>query len=184
MSEEILDEGIPAAEEAIVMEETEELEAEPAEEPSLEEQLEAAKEEAAKNMDSFLRAQAELSNARKRFEKQQILVYTNANADLVSKLLPVLDDFDRAITSVPESISEDSWFDGVEMVQRKLIGTLESLNVMEIEAVGQLFDPNYHEALARESSEEYESDIVTRVMIKGYQLGEKVIRPSLVYVAE
>lgn len=151
---------------------------------SLEEQLTAAQEEAARNLDSFLRAQAELSNARKRFEKQQAQVYTNANADLVLKLLPILDDFDRAIESVPESISQDNWFEGVELVQRKLQGVLDALNVKEIEAVGQPFDPNFHDALAQEPSEEHESGIVTREMIKGYQLGERVIRPSLVYVAE
>ncbi len=125
-----------------------------------------------------------MSNARKRFEKQQLQVYTNANADLVMKLLPALDDFDRAIDSVPETITEDSWFEGIELVQRKLIGILESLNVKEIEAVGQPFDPNFHDALAQEPSDEYESGIVTREMIKGYQIGDKVVRPALVYVAE
>jgi molecular chaperone GrpE len=154
------------------------------EELSLEEQLAAAQEEAARNLDSFLRAQAELSNARKRFEKQQAQVYTNANADLVLKLLPILDDFDRAMESVPESISQDNWFEGIELVQRKFQGVLDALNVKEIEAVGQPFDPNFHDALAQEPSDEHESGIVTREMIKGYQLGERVIRPSLVYVAE
>jgi molecular chaperone GrpE len=183
VSEEILNEEIPA-EETVDIEEEQDAEAEVIEEPSLEEQLAAAKEEAAKNMDSFLRAQAELSNARKRFEKQQAQVYTNANADLVLKLLPALDDFERAMGSVPETIREDNWFDGIEMVQRKLFGILESLNVREIGAVGQPFDPNYHDALAQEQSDEYESGSVTREMIKGYQIGDKVVRPSLVYVAE
>ncbi len=152
--------------------------------PSLEEQLQAANEEAAKNLDAFLRAQAELANARKRFEKQQLMAYSNANADLVGKLLPVLDDFDRAVENAPETIQEDGWFEGLELVQRKMLSILENLNVKEIEAVGQPFDPNYHDALAQESSDEYESGAVVRVMIKGYQLGDKVIRPSLVIVAE
>ncbi len=103
-----------------------------------------------------MRAQAELANARKRFEKQQMMVYTNANADLVGKLLPVLDDFDRAIENAPETIREDSWFEGIELVQRKMLGILDNLNVKEIEAVGQPFDPNYHDALAQEPSDEYE----------------------------
>lgn len=154
------------------------------EEPSLEEQLMAAKEEAARNLDSSLRAQAELANARKRFEKQQMMVYTNANADLVGKLLPALDDFDRAIESVPEPIREDGWFEGIELVQRKLLGILDSLNVKEIEAIGQSFNPNFHDALAQEPSDEHEGGMVIRVLIKGYQLGDKVIRPSLVTVAE
>ncbi|UCC51360.1 MAG: nucleotide exchange factor GrpE [Anaerolineaceae bacterium] len=183
MSDELLNEEIPTVEEAVVAEEAQDTDAETIEEPSLEEQLKLAKEEAAKNMDSFLRAQAELSNARKRFEKQQTLVYVNANANLVSKLLPALDDFDRAVESVPEAISEDNWYEGIELVHRKLLAILESLNVTEIEALGKTFDPNFHDALAAEPSDEYESDTITRVMIKGYQLGEKVIRPSLVYVA-
>jgi molecular chaperone GrpE len=79
---------------------------------------------------------------------------------------------------------EDSWFEGIELVQRKLSGILESLSVKEIEAVGEPFDPNFHDALAQEPSDVYESGIVTREMIKGYQIGDKVVRPSLVYVAE
>ena len=183
MSEEKLNEEIPA-EEPVVTEQENDVDDEEASEPSLEEQLEAAEEEAAKNMDSFLRAQAELSNARKRFEKQQLQVYTNANADLVLKLLPALDDFERATESVPVTIKEDSWYEGIELVQRKLFGILEILNVKEIEAVGQPFDPNFHDALAQEQSDEFESGVVTRELIKGYQIGDKVVRPSLVYVAE
>ncbi len=159
-------------------------EGEEKEELSIEEQLEQAKEEAAKNYDLSLRAQAELANARKRFEKQQMMAYTNANVDLVSKLLPVLDDFDRAIENAPEPIREDGWFAGIELVHRKFLNILDSLNVKEIDTLGQPFDPNYHDALAQEPSDEYESGLVMRVMIKGYQVGDKVIRPALVTVAE
>lgn len=159
-------------------------EAAPPEELSLEEQLQAAQAEAAKNLDSLMRAQAELANARKRFEKQRAQMYTNANADLVFKLLPVIDDFDRAMENVPEGLHSDKWFEGIELVHRKLLGILESLNVQKIEAVGQPFDPNFHDALAQEPSDEYESGVITREMIKGYQLGDRVVRPALVYVAE
>jgi molecular chaperone GrpE len=89
---------------------------EEAEEPSLEDQLQEAREEAAKNLDSFLRAQAELANARKRFEKQRAQTYVNANSDLVAKLLPVLDDYERATDTVPETIAEDAWYEGIELV--------------------------------------------------------------------
>ena len=154
------------------------------EELSLEEKLVLAQGEAARNLDSALRAQAELSNARKRFDKQQMLAYSNANADLVGKLLPVLDDFDRAIENVPDPVREDGWFAGIELVQRKFLNILENLNVKEIEALGEPFDPNFHDALAQEQSDEYEGGMVIRVMLKGYQLGDKVIRPALVTVAE
>ena len=152
-------------------------------EPSLEDQLQEARDEAAKNLDSYLRAQAELANARKRFEKQRTQTYVNANSDMVARLLPVLDDFERAIETVPEEIAGDAWYEGIELVYRKLLGILTSLNVQEIEALGQPFDPNFHEALGVEPSEEVESGAVSRVMVKGYRLGDKVIRPSLVYVA-
>ena len=154
-----------------------------AEEPTLEDQLQEARDEAAKNLDSYLRAQAELANARKRFEKQRTQTYVNANADMVARLLPVLDDYERAIDTVPEEIAGDAWYEGIELVYRKLLGILTSLNVQEIEALGEPFDPNFHEALGVEPSEEVESGAVSRVMVKGYQLGDKVIRPSLVYVA-
>ncbi|MFL7839964.1 MAG: nucleotide exchange factor GrpE [Candidatus Promineifilaceae bacterium] len=154
------------------------------EEPSLEDQLQEAQDEAAKNRDSYLRAQAELANARKRFEKQRALTYVNANADLVSKLLPVLDDYERAIDTVPEAVSQDPWYQGVELVYRKLLSILESLNVKEIEALGIPFDPNFHEALGTEPTDDVESGSVSRVMLKGYQIGDKVVRPSLVYVAD
>lgn len=152
-------------------------------EPTIEEKLELAQAESARNMDSFLRAQAELSNARKRFEKQRQMSYSNAQAELISKLVPVLDDFERAIVNVPDSIREDQWFSGIELVSRKLTTILDNMNVTLIEAVGQPFDPNVHEALGEEPSDEYESGIVCREMLKGYQIGTRVIRASLVYVA-
>jgi len=154
------------------------------EEPTLEDLLATAQDEAARHLDNYLRAQAELANARKRFEKQRSLAYVNANADLVAKLLPVLDDYERALGTVPENISGDPWFAGIELVYRKLLGILENMNVVEIEAVGQPFDPHVHEALAQEPSDEVESGSVTRVMQKGYLIGDRVVRPSLVYVAE
>jgi molecular chaperone GrpE len=155
------------------------------EEPlSLEEQLEAARAEAAKNLDGWMRAQAEFANARKRMEKQRSETYLNATADLVMKLLPVLDDFSRALAEVPNGIAGDGWLEGILLVQRKLDNILESLNVKPIEAVGQPFDPNYHEAIMQEPSEEQDSGTVTRELQQGYLIGERVIRPSLVYVAE
>lgn len=156
----------------------------PVAELTLEEQLEAARAEAAKHLDGYLRAQAEVANARKRFEKQQALARTNAMADVVAKLLPVLDDFGRAVDNVPQTVAADGWYSGIELVHRKLGGILDNFNVKPIEAVGQMFDPNVHEAISQEPSDEYESGVVTRELVKGYQLGDRIIRPALVYVAE
>ncbi|MBK8984838.1 MAG: nucleotide exchange factor GrpE [Chloroflexi bacterium] len=153
-------------------------------EPTLEEQLEAARAEAAKNLDGWMRVQAEFANARKRMDKQRVDIHYRAVADAAEKLLPIVDDFERAMESVPETIGGDVWFEGMQLVYRKLTNILEGMNVKAIEAVGQPFDPNCHEAIMQEASDDYESGTVTRVLQKGYMLGDRVIRPSLVYVAE
>lgn len=155
----------------------------PDEAQTLEEQLAAAQAEAARNLDGWQRTQAEFANARKRFEKQRAETYANANIDLVSKLLPLIDDFERALDSVPESEQSDPWIAGVALVYRKMLAVLEEMNVQIIPSVGELFDPNQHEALTQEPSDEFESGFVVREMRRGYRLGDRVIRPALVSVA-
>ena len=151
---------------------------------SVEEQLAAAQAEAARNLDGWQRTQAEFANARKRFDKQRADANANATANVIAKVVPVIDDFDRALENVPTAVAEDSWFEGIQLVHRKLNTILEHFNVVPIEAVGQAFDPNLHEALMQEPSDDYESGVVTRELQRGYCVGERVIRPSLVYVAE
>lgn len=150
---------------------------------SIEEQLAAAQAEAARNLDGWQRTQAEFANARKRFEKQRVDTYVNANADLVAKLLPVIDDLERALESAPGDTRDAPWVAGVNLVYRKMLAVLEEMNVLSIPAVGEPFDPNLHEALSQEPSQEYESGIIVREMRRGYRLGDRVIRPSLVTVA-
>ncbi|MFT5197242.1 MAG: molecular chaperone GrpE [Cellvibrionaceae bacterium] len=149
-----------------------------------EQQLEVAQAESAKNLDGWQRAVADLSNARKRFDRQTQLSYTNATVDVVGKLLPVMDDFDRALQNVPEGIAENSWFEGLGGVMRKMDRILESIKAERIPSIGEVFDPNVHEALSTEASDEYESGMVTRELQPGYRIGDRVIRPALVYVAE
>lgn len=150
---------------------------------TVEEQLAAAQAEAADFRDRWMRVQAEFANARKRMEKQRTLTYQNATADLTAKILTAIDDFERAIDNVPTEVSENSWFEGIELVHKKLLTALESIGVQPIEAVGQPFDPNFHEAIQQEPSDEYESGAVARELQRGYQVGDRVIRPSLVTVA-
>ena len=182
--EQVEPEDIEVVEMEGVDEETAVSEAEEHQPLTLEEQLAAAQAEAAKNLDGWMRTQAEFANARKRMEKQRTETYQNASADVVTKLLPVLDDFERALDNVPAEISENSWLEDIYLVQRKLMGILDGLNVKLIEAVGQPFDPIFHEAIMQEPSDEYESGTVSKELQKGYQVGDRVIRPSLVYVAE
>lgn len=153
-------------------------------EASPEDELAAARAEAARNLDGWQRTQAEFANARKRFEKQRAEAYVNANADLVAKLLPLIDDFERALATVPAGVQGDAWLAGVNLVYRKMIAILEEMGVELIPALGAPFDPNLHEALGHEPSDEYESGAVAREMRRGYRLGERTIRPSLVMVAE
>lgn len=153
------------------------------EEPTLEEQLAAAQAEAARNLDGWQRTQAEFSNARKRFEKQRAETYVSAGVELVSKLLPVMDDLERALEAVPDDSRADPWVTGMELVYRKMQTVLEEMNAQVIPAVGEPFDPNLHEALSPEASDEFASGMIVREMRRGYRLGDRVIRPSLVTVA-
>lgn len=161
----------------------EESEAVEAEALSLEEQLAAAEAQAAEYLEGWQRARAEFANARKRLEKSRAEARRNATVEVVRKLLPILDDFARALDNVPETIAEDSWFEGVALVYRKLQGILEEENIERIEAVGAPFDPNFHEAVLQEESDKYESGIVIKELQAGYRLGERVIRPAMVVVA-
>lgn len=150
---------------------------------ALEEQLDAAQTEAARNLDGWQRSQAEFANARKRFDKQRAEAYVNASADMAAKLLPLIDDFERALANVPAPITDDPWLAGMNLIYRKMLAVLDELNVEPIPAEGTPFDPNFHEALAQEPSETYPSGVIVREMRRGYHLGDRVIRPSLVVVA-
>lgn len=148
-----------------------------------EEKLTAAEAKAAEYLDGWQRERAEFANARKRLEKQRAEAYKNAAVDHAAKLLPILDDFDRALTNVPPEIAADSWFEGIQLVRRKFQNIMEGLKVEAIEAVGQPFDPNFHEALSLKEADGVESGTVIEELLVGYRLGDRVIRPSLVNVA-
>jgi len=157
---------------------------EEAAELTVEEQLVQAEAKAAEYLDGWQRARAEFANARKRLERGRIEAYSSAGVDYVTKLLPIIDDFGRALNSAPAAIVSDPWFEGLDLVNRKLQSMLESMDVRPIEAVGQPFDPNFHEALSLRPVDDVESGIVIEELQTGYRLGDKVIRPSLVNVSE
>lgn len=153
------------------------------EEPTLEQRLQEVEAQAAEYLEGWQRARAEFANARKRLERERSEARRNATIDVVSKLLPVLDDFERALENVPEHIAEDSWFEGVALVYRKLASILEDASIERIEAVGQPFDPNVHEAVLQEESDDHESGMVIKELQSGYRLNDRVIRPAMVVVA-
>ena len=149
----------------------------------LQEKLAAAEAQAAEYLDGWQRAKAEFDNARKRLQRDRVEAYTNAAVDYAQKLLPILDDFDRALENVPPEIEEDSWFEGLVLVKRKLHAILDGLEVEPIEALGQPFDPSFHEALALQDAEDVESGMVIEELQTGYRRGDRVIRPALVNVS-
>ena len=152
---------------------------------ALREELDKAKAQAAEYLDGWQRARAELANARKRFEKERSEAGQLANGLLIAKLLPVLDDLDRAIKTVPEDLRQHTWTDGVTLIQRKFQAVLESEDVKPIEVKpGDKFDPAWHEAVTHEESQEHTEGAIIAEVQKGYQFGEQVLRPALVRVAK
>lgn len=149
----------------------------------LRQELEQARAQASEYLDGWQRARAELANARKRMERELAEERANANARLLLKILPVLDDFDRAVENLPSELQGLGWVEGILLIQRKLHQILESEGMKEIEAEGQPFDPAYHEAVAQSDDSRYPEGTVTHVARKGYLLGERVLRPALVHVA-
>jgi len=150
---------------------------------SLEEQLEAVEAKAAEYLDGWQRARAEFANAKKRLEKSRVDARRNATVEVIGKILPVLDDFERALENVPEEIAQDGWFEGIALIDRKLRDILKSENIERIETVGHPFDPNLHEAVLQEESADHESGTVIKELQSGYRLDDRVIRPAMVIVA-
>jgi molecular chaperone GrpE len=148
----------------------------------LEHERDLAREQAEEHLRAWQRAAADLSNFKRRTDDERQTVATFANAVLIGKLLAVLDDFDRALDNVPEDVHE-AWVDGVRLVERKLRNVLEAEGVTAIEAVGQPFDPNVHEAVVHEETAEHPDNQVIGELQRGYRLHDRVLRPSLVRVA-
>ncbi len=151
---------------------------------ALRQELDKAKAQAAEYLDGWQRARAELSNAKKRMDRELAEARENANARLIMRLLPVLDDFDRAVQTLPPHLLDLTWVEGILLIQRKLNLILEAEGVKTIEAEGKPFDPTYHEAIGEEAGSDHPEGTVAAVVQKGYMLGERVLRPALVRVAK
>jgi molecular chaperone GrpE len=144
--------------------------------------LARTREQADDNLRNWQRAAADFSNYKRRIEGERQLANAFANEVLLSRLLAVLDDFDRALESVPEDVHE-GWLDGIRLVERKLRGLLEAEGVTPIEAIGQPFDPNLHEAVVHQDTTDAPDNTVIGEVQRGYLLHGRVLRPSLVQVA-
>lgn len=157
------------------------LEAIKAELETLRAQLTESQTKAQEYLDALQRERADFTNFRRRAEQEKSQLWQTAAADTIKKLLPVLDDLERALAHRP---AEDVWANGVEMLYRKFQTTLEKEGVTPIQAEGQPFDPNQHEAIMQEASDAHESGTVIAVLQQGYKSGDRVLRPALVKVAQ
>lgn len=165
------------AEETVVEETVETPAEETPAEPTKEEQLEA---ELNAEHDRFLRLAAEYDNFRKRTQKEREALYTDVKANTVASLLPVYDNLERALAA---ECTDEAFYKGVEMTMNQLKSIFESIGVSEIPAVGEKFDPNFHNAVMQVESEDAESGTIVAEFQKGFKLGDKIIRFSMVQVA-
>ncbi|MBQ5316579.1 MAG: nucleotide exchange factor GrpE [Oscillospiraceae bacterium] len=157
--------------------EAEQTETEEAEQPD---ELEELKKQLADEKERYLRLDAEYYNYRTRSVKEKSEAYDNATAQAVSEILTVVDNFERALGT---ECSDEKFKSGIEMIFRQYLTILEKLGVKEIEALGQPFDPNLHNAVTSIEDEEKGENEVAAVLQKGYTLGKRVIRPAMVTVA-
>lgn len=132
-------------------------------------------------MDKFMRLQADFSNYKRRTETQKTEYVELGVKKVANDLLPVIDNFERALDSIE---NKDSTYDGILMIKNQLAGVLEKEGIVEMKALGEEFDPMYHHAVLTEDSDEYDSGYVIEVLQKGYLINEKTLRPAMVKVSQ
>ena len=148
---------------------------------TLEQALVEEKEKAEKYLTNWQRCQADFVNYKQRTEQEKRETIDFANSALISKLLPVMDDLERAFASIPAELDDSSWTEGIKLIYNKLKANLEAQGITAIEAKGEFFDPHLHEAVMQQEGED---GVVIEETQKGYKFKEKVIRPSLVIVGK
>jgi molecular chaperone GrpE len=148
------------------------------------EELEAARGEASRNWDLYLRAQADLENYRRRSQREKEDLAKFANEAILREILPVMDNLERALQHAGSAQEAGGLVQGVEMTMEQLRKVLEKFGVKAIDAVGEPFDPARHEAMGQVETEEYPPNTVTQVLQGGYLLNERLLRPSLVMIAK
>ena len=148
-------------------------------EPAAEETIEGQAAQAEQYLENWKRAEADLVNFKKKTEQERQGVSIFANAMLVSSLLPILDDMERAFDSLDANLAGLTWVEGLKLVYRKLLSTLEGQGLSFINTVGEQFDPTLHEAVMQAAGEE---GVVVGELQKGYRFHDRVIRPAMVKV--
>ena len=146
---------------------------------ALKQALAEAQEKAEANLAGWQRAQADFINYKRRSEKEKEDARNFADSTLILALLPVIDDLERALAAIPPRQAKLGWVEGIKLIERKLKATVEAQGLSPIEALGEPFDPHFHEALMQGKGKE---GIVIEEIQKGYKLHDRVIRPSKVVV--
>ncbi len=134
--------------------------------------------------DRVMRQMAEFENFRRRTEKEKQSMFETGAKSVIEKILPIIDNFERGLSTVSEAEKETGFANGMNMIYKQLLTELENIGVKPIAAVGQEFDPNLHNAVMQVASEEYESGVVAQELMKGYTYRDTVVRYSMVAVAE
>lgn len=148
------------------------------------EQYDEAQAQAKEYLDSLQRTRAEFANYKKRTEREMQERYQFGSVDTLKSLLPVIDDFERALENIPSDLNENPWVSGVMMIHRKFERLLEQYGITPVDPIGQPFNPSQMEAVGQdEAGEEIPSGHVSATLQKGYVVGERVLRPALVRVA-
>jgi molecular chaperone GrpE len=150
----------------------------------LKERVAQLEKEAAEYKDQWLRAAADYKNFKRRTEQERAELIRSASAGLLLKLLPVVDDMERALASVTPDVEATPWYNGFKLIPQKLQTVLESEGVTPIEALGQDFDPNVHEAVIYEPAGDGQEGKVVAELQKGYKLRDRVLRPTMVKVGQ
>ncbi|MDX2136864.1 MAG: nucleotide exchange factor GrpE [Chloroflexota bacterium] len=148
----------------------------------IEAQLEATRKQAQEYLEGWQRARAEFANYKRRTERELQENRDMAMGIAFKGVVPIVDDFDRALASIPSELQGNPWVNGVSMVQRKLVKLMEDNGVTQFDPVGEMFDPTRHEAIGTDDEGDAPSGQVTMTMQRGYLIGDKVLRPALVKV--
>lgn len=175
LEEEIVEETTPEEEEEQEKEVKENSKIE-----TLKAQLKQEKEKSEEYYEHLKRNMAEFDNFKKRISKEKDMMYNSISADIVGKLLPTLDTFEKALSA---ETTDESFKEGMQMIYNQVIDTLKNIGVEEIEAMNTTFDPNIHEAVMHVEDENYGEKEVVDVFRKGYKIGDKIIRHTMVKVA-
>lgn len=183
---ELAADDVSQQQDAATVEETDEESAprEPSRISKLQSQVDVLLAERASLYDKLLRRQAEFDNYRKRVERERAELYQHGRDDVLLQFLPVVDNFERALSSLEESEGDaDALLRGVELIHKQFKDALSKLGLEAVEAVGKTFDPHVHEAVTTEATDKHKENTVIEEFLRGYKIGDRLLRPAKVKVA-